>query len=681
MTNQLDAANGDVQDLRKQLEEANDHVLQSSTQIGRDRTHIADLHRELDAARQEGSGQSAAGIQRLQQQLSDAEKQLAEKQSDIGALNAQMLEQQAQMSQELARSQAANAKLNELVSGNRDDSTALRARLAQYEQRLNESGQELSTLRAKYLQETSALAERSDQVQRLRAQGADIQGLLAVKDEELQQQRTQIDTLQKKLATERQQVTQAGSGAASAGSRAEELQRALDTLKAQYNVQQQQLQAQRTQMSRVQTLSKDEKAALVAQMTAQLAQRAAELAASQKRLATLQAESDQWRDTLARERAGRAQAVAQASNAADQQRAALEKLQMQLAASQLELVQVRERFGQQSNGAAPQAGATGQSSQKRISELEADVRAKDQQIATLHFDLAKAGEPVARPMAAVNTAPQVVAAAVSEPDSLIKLVRSLGTAHYHALVIGNSKYAHMPALPTPVNDAKDVADTLASRYGFDVKLLTDVTADQIMKAMNEYARTLNDSDRLLIYYAGHGDTKIFPPERAFWLGIDADPELPSTWLSAQTVADAMSMIHARHILLVADSCFSNAITHVASTTVVRLDDERSTAIRWNKAARMVLTSGVNEPATDVRVPDKTHSMFAYLFIAALRQNNILMSGEMLAHDLNNRLSVYPDKGGAKPATTYANLQDPQHKFGDFFFVPLPRVTQMAALTP
>jgi hypothetical protein len=74
-------------------------------------------------------------------------------------------------------------------------------------------------------------------------------------------------------------------------------------------------------------------------------------------------------------------------------------------------------------------------------------------------------------------------------------------------------------------------------------------------------------------------------------------------------------------------------------------------------------------------------MFASLFIAALRQNDILMSGEMLAHELNSRMSVYPAKGGVQPAATYANLQDPQHKFGDFFFVPVSRGTQMAALTP
>jgi hypothetical protein len=257
------------------------------------------------------------------------------------------------------------------------------------------------------------------------------------------------------------------------------------------------------------------------------------------------------------------------------------------------------------------------------------------------------------------------------------MVRRLGPAKYHALVIGNSSYRFMPGLKTPVSDARDVANVLESHYGFDVKLLTDVTRDQIMGAMNEYARTLTDADRLLIYYAGHGGTKIFPPERAFWLGVDADPELPSSWLSAQTVADAIWQIHARHILLVADSCFSSVITHPTSTTLLRADDEHVTAIRWNKAARMVLTSGQNEPVVDGTSVDATHSLFAEQFITVLRQNSILLSGEVLAHELNSRIQENVRRTGLKQTPTYSNLQDPQHKFGDFFFVPLVTPVQVA----
>jgi uncharacterized caspase-like protein len=143
--------------------------------------------------------------------------------------------------------------------------------------------------------------------------------------------------------------------------------------------------------------------------------------------------------------------------------------------------------------------------------------------------------------------PQAPGSAASAPDALIQLVRGLGPANYHALIIGNSNYSSMPQLKTPANDAREVAKVLEGRYGFEVKLLIDATRKDITSAMREYAHSLTDSDRLLIYYAGHGGTRIYPPERAFWLGVDADPDVPESWVSAQVVSDEISQIHARHI--------------------------------------------------------------------------------------------------------------------------------------
>ena|SRR5579863_7271097 len=47
-----------------------------------------------------------------------------------------------------------------------------------------------------------------------------------------------------------------------------------------------------------------------------------------------------------------------------------------------------------------------------------------------------------------------------------------------ALVIGNSRYQHTPALANPVNDATDVAKALTA-IGFDVTLKLDVEKRQM----------------------------------------------------------------------------------------------------------------------------------------------------------------------------------------------------------
>ena len=51
---------------------------------------------------------------------------------------------------------------------------------------------------------------------------------------------------------------------------------------------------------------------------------------------------------------------------------------------------------------------------------------------------------------------------------------------YHALVIGNNDYEHLPKLQTAVSDATARAELLRVKYGFKVKLLLNATRDQIL---------------------------------------------------------------------------------------------------------------------------------------------------------------------------------------------------------
>jgi len=95
-------------------------------------------------------------------------------------------------------------------------------------------------------------------------------------------------------------------------------------------------------------------------------------------------------------------------------------------------------------------------------------------------------------------------------------------------------------------------------------------------------------------------------------------------------------------------------------------------------SRYVLTSGKNVPYLDAN-GDRTHSMFAKLFMEVLRQNSNVLSGEMLSLELSNRLQErLVDADRATPS--YSFLQDAGHKAGDFFFVPKPRRVVTATAT-
>lgn len=72
-----------------------------------------------------------------------------------------------------------------------------------------------------------------------------------------------------------------------------------------------------------------------------------------------------------------------------------------------------------------------------------------------------------------------------------------------ALVVGNSAYKYATTLRNPGNDANDVAGILKN-LGFDVLLATNLDQQDFARTIEQFARTLDDADVGLFFYAGHG---------------------------------------------------------------------------------------------------------------------------------------------------------------------------------
>src|SRR5207248_3242583 len=69
--------------------------------------------------------------------------------------------------------------------------------------------------------------------------------------------------------------------------------------------------------------------------------------------------------------------------------------------------------------------------------------------------------------------------------------------------------------------------------------------------------SLKEDDNLLIYFAGHGE--IDPAKEGYWLPVDAQANAPSSWISNRAVSDILNMMSAKHVLVVADSCYSGSM--------------------------------------------------------------------------------------------------------------------------
>lgn len=241
---------------------------------------------------------------------------------------------------------------------------------------------------------------------------------------------------------------------------------------------------------------------------------------------------------------------------------------------------------------------------------------------------------------------------------------------FYALIIGNDDYKAYPDLQTPITDAKSLEVLLRERYGFKTKILLNANRHAIMSALNELNQKLTDQDNLLIYYAGHGEIDK-KTQSAYWLPVDSEVGNTANWISSQSITEYLSIMPARHIMVVADSCYSGALT---GSAVARLPDgmDASKRERWLKAmnsrkARTVLTSGGVKPVMDQG--GGSHSVFANAFLKVLRGNKRVIEDYDIFRDVANQVRISASKAGFEQTPQYAPLQHAGHEGSPFFFVP------------
>lgn len=232
---------------------------------------------------------------------------------------------------------------------------------------------------------------------------------------------------------------------------------------------------------------------------------------------------------------------------------------------------------------------------------------------------------------------------------------------YHALVIGNNAYASLPKLLTAVNDAEVVASTLQTLYGFEVTLLRDVTREQIINTLDKLRTALTEQDNLLIYYAGHG-TLDKEAERGYWLPVNAQPDTKANWLSTTEITDTLKAMSARHVLLVADSCYSGTLLRDGGEGIRSGTDTDTYFARLaQKRSRTALTSGGLEPVLDSG--GGNHSVFTKVFLSALRENTGILDGNTLSNQIKRMVVV-----NAAQTPEYSDIRHAGHDGGDFVFV-------------
>lgn len=247
----------------------------------------------------------------------------------------------------------------------------------------------------------------------------------------------------------------------------------------------------------------------------------------------------------------------------------------------------------------------------------------------------------------------------------------LNYGNYHALLIGNKDYENLPDLDTTISDIDAVGDVLLNKYGFQITKLENANRYDILSSLETLRKRLGKDDNLLIYYAGHGELDQVN-RRGHWLPVDAEENSRANWISNVALSDILNAMSAHKVLVIADSCYSGAMTR---SPLARFEPERSKRDwkPWLKKqtasqSRLLLSSGGVAPVQDGG--GGKHSVFAKALLDVLDRNETVLEGR-LAHALVSQ-SVITDSQAIQFEQTplYAPLKFTGHEGGDFLFVPV-----------
>jgi len=226
-----------------------------------------------------------------------------------------------------------------------------------------------------------------------------------------------------------------------------------------------------------------------------------------------------------------------------------------------------------------------------------------------------------------------------------------------AFLVGVGRY-QVPFSPLPfvANDINDMRTFLLGDGGFDaVYVVTDGNAnrDLVEDYMMNRFRKLSKDDRLLFYYAGHGDE--FGGETGYILFSDArKDDFAHDVLPISRVTEWSRVIPAKHILFLFDTCASGLAFSPRGRGPGDAEKSALIATLSGEGSRVVVTAGTGTQRT-FEVEDQKHrrnGVFTRAFLDSIEssRNDGLITIDGVFAKLQTLVADYSVKEHMKPET-------------------------------
>ena len=141
----------------------------------------------------------------------------------------------------------------------------------------------------------------------------------------------------------------------------------------------------------------------------------------------------------------------------------------------------------------------------------------------------------------------------------------------YALIIGINKYENVQNLNYAVKDAVSIQHILVNSFDFPAEntiLLTDekATKTSILQEFSNITKKAGDNDRVLIFFAGHGQTQDLPSGGEMGYLIPVDGDIANLYISSIGMDEFKRlslMSKAKHLLYLVDACYGGIATYQA----------------------------------------------------------------------------------------------------------------------
>src|ERR1700712_2764197 len=155
------------------------------------------------------------------------------------------------------------------------------------------------------------------------------------------------------------------------------------------------------------------------------------------------------------------------------------------------------------------------------------------------------------------------------PAALLVGCQSALAENRLALVIGQSAYRSVPALPNPTNDAKAVTQLLTDS-GFEVSTASDLSQGQMREQVSAFAGKVaaKGADTVaLVFYAGHG---LQIDGENYLVPVDVDPkreaDIPIQAVRLNDILNTLTSVPSKMRILMLDACRNNPFPELSKTS-------------------------------------------------------------------------------------------------------------------